>query len=76
MIDGTHPTAIHECAAPNCDIDIPVGRFMCQGHWFSLPAHIRRRVTGRWMAWQHDMGDADKMASYRRVCREAIEALA
>lgn len=66
----------HECAATNCDTEIPVGRFMCQGHWFALPPHIRRRVTGRWMAWQRDMGDAAKMASYQRVCKEAIEALA
>lgn len=68
-------TETHECAAPGCDIQIGTGRLMCQGHWFALPAHIRRRVIGRWMAWQRDLGDENKMASYLRVRAEALKAL-
>jgi hypothetical protein len=75
MTRGVRVNETHDCAAPTCDIQIPMGRLMCQGHWFSLPPHIRRRVTGRWMAWQHDLGDEDKMASYLRVRAEAIKAL-
>lgn len=63
------------CAADHCEIEIPVGRLMCTGHWLSLPPHIRRRVTGRWLALQRDRDNKDKLASYRRVRREAIEAL-
>lgn len=65
----------HDCAAPHCDIEIPLERLMCQGHWFALPAHIRRRVIGRWTAWQRDEGDAEKFMAYERVRSEAIRAL-
>lgn len=68
-------TETHDCAAPACDIEIPVGRLFCRGHWFALPAHIRRRVTGRWLAWQRDLGDLAKRQSYYRVRDEAIRAL-
>ena len=65
----------HDCAAPGCNLQIPMGRLMCEGDWFSLPAHYRRRVTARWLALQRDKGDPDKVASYLRVRAEAIKAL-
>jgi hypothetical protein len=65
----------HDCAAPGCDTQVPAGKLMCYGHWFQLPAHIRRRVTGRYLAWMRAQGDAEKFAAYERVRGEAIRAL-
>ncbi|MEO7688782.1 MAG: hypothetical protein ABIS51_05805 [Sphingomonas sp.] len=30
------------CAAPCCDIEVPMGHLMCRDHWLSLPFELRQ----------------------------------
>lgn len=42
----------HLCAAPGCAIEVTTHKLMCTYHWFKVPAHLRREVTGRYQTYR------------------------
>lgn len=36
------------CHAQNCEVAIPVGKFMCRHHWHMLPEELRTRILKSW----------------------------
>ena len=34
----------HKCPAPSCPLRVPSSQVACRGHWYALPAELRRRI--------------------------------
>ena len=62
------------CPAPGCNTAVPLDRFLCRPHWYSLPAPLRRDV---WRTWRARLAHrtADTIRAHEEAKRQALAAL-
>jgi hypothetical protein len=60
------------CAAPCCDIEVPVGHLMCRDHWFSLPLDLRQKLLAA-HSLARRTGDAGCARYYGELVDQARE---
>lgn len=48
----------HQCPAPICSRTVPTEQFACRGHWYALPAELRRRIWAGYRTGSDDHQDA------------------
>lgn len=61
-----------DCAVPNCNRATRTGQLMCRGHWFEVPAEIRRMVNRTWAAYSAAAHKPAEPGAFR-AAREAYE---
>jgi len=61
----------HLCHATGCWNAVPPAKFMCRGHWYSLPPDMRDAVWAAYVPGQEKR--KDPTPEYLEVTRRAIE---
>lgn len=62
------------CPAPGCDVEVPLDRFLCRRHWFSLPGSARDAV---WRTWRARLAHRtpETIRAHEEAKRRALAAL-
>ena len=42
----------HTCHWPGCPVEVPPRMWGCRGHWYRLPASLRRRIWNAYVPGQ------------------------
>lgn len=61
---------MHECPADGCQKQVANDMLMCSGHWYKVPAHLRKAV---WRAWDNGAGAGSD--EHNRAITAAIAAV-
>ena len=63
----------HRCAAPGCNLQVPMHMMMCSPHWNTLPPDLRNRIWDAYKAKEQNKPGAED--ELMRQARAAIQFL-
>jgi hypothetical protein len=63
---------MHRCAAPGCDLVIPLTRILCAAHLRQVPQADRRRYAAVVKKWQAAEVTHAELRAAERACVKAV----
>ncbi len=66
-------TGVHICAHPSCDRRCAGPMLACRGHWFQLPAKVRRQIWSWWRVRLSNPGNVNAVREHARAVQGAVE---
>lgn len=62
----------HQCAAPDCHVELPNYLLACRAHWRQLPPFLQGAITKAWNRRRRHPENPDLAAAHIAVVQDAM----